>query len=60
NILKLLVTLYPYHGLYRMSVDWRKDKGYILKAKGTRGDVIVGWIENQTNEQEPLKHCPIL
>ena len=45
-VFKLLKTQFPEHGLYRMSVDWRKDKRYILKAKGTKGDVIVGWIEN--------------
>ena len=61
DVFKLLVTLFPDHGLYRMSVDWRKDKGYILKAKGTKGDAIVGWIENQSKgQQELLKHCPIL
>lgn len=59
NIFELLKTLFPEHGLYRMSDDWRNDKRYILKAKGTKGDVIVGWVENQSNEQVPLKHCPI-
>lgn len=60
DVFKILVTLFPDYGLYRMSVDWRKDKRYILKAKGTRGDVIVGWTENQSNGQETLKHCCIL
>lgn len=60
EVLRLLEGLFPEHGLYRMSVAWRKDKRYILKAKGTRGDVIVGWLENQTKGHEPLKHCPIL
>lgn len=60
EVLKLLVTLFPNYGLYRISVDWRNDKQYILKAKGTRGDAVVGWTENQLNRQTRLKHCLIL
>lgn len=60
EVFGLLESLFPKHGLFRMSVDWKKDKGYVLKAKGTKGDVIVGWIENRINGQVPLKHCPIL
>jgi len=59
EVFGLLEALFPEHGLYRVSFDWRQDKGYILKAKGTKGDVIVGWIENQSNCQQLLKHCPI-
>ena len=60
EVFRLLKTLFPEHGLYRMSVDWRKDKGYILKARGTKGDIIVGWVEDQSIGQTYLKHCPIL
>jgi hypothetical protein len=60
EVFGLLRSIFPDHGLYRISEEWRKDKRYILKAKGTRGDVIVGWQENQLNRQESLKHCPIL
>lgn len=60
DVYKLLVTLFPERGLYQISTDWRKDKRYVLKGRGTKGDVIVGWSENQSNEQKPVRHCPIL
>jgi len=63
EVLRLLTKLFPERGLYRISVDWRKDKRYILKGIGVKGDVIVGWLESQSNEQKPIKqlrHCPIL
>lgn len=59
-IFQMLKNIYPERCLYRMSTEWRKDRHYILKAKGTGGDVIIGWIENQMNGIEPLKYCPIL
>jgi len=40
-----LDSIYPERELYSMSLDWRKDKQYILKAKGAKGDVLVGWKE---------------
>jgi len=40
-----LDSIYPERELYSMSLDWRKDKQYILKAKGVKGDVLVGWKE---------------
>ena len=40
-----LDSIYPERELYSMSLDWRKDKQYILKARGVKGDVIVGWEE---------------
>lgn len=30
--------------LYTCSLDWRDSKEYILKLRGTSGDVIVNWI----------------
>lgn len=38
-----LSTMFPDQKLYSHSIDWRKDEQYILKAKGGRGDVLVGW-----------------
>lgn len=43
NILKALQTLYPKRKLYSISLGWRQSKDYILKAKGTGGDVVIGW-----------------
>ena len=63
DVYKLLANLFPERQLYRISDDWRRDKRYILKGRGLKGDVIVGWLENQSNEQKPIKrlrHCPIL
>ncbi len=65
EVFKLLAIIFPERGLYRISIDWRKDKQYILKAKGTMGDVIVGWIDNQYDRKQStdrvnLRHCPIL
>lgn len=42
----LLYMLFPNRSISSHSTDWRKDKKYILKAKGGKGDVIVGWLEN--------------
>lgn len=43
KIYAILCRLYPDLDLYCVSVDWRKNREYILKAKGGRGDVIIGW-----------------
>lgn len=43
NILRALQLLYPKRKLYTISLGWRESKNYILKAKGTDGDVVVGW-----------------
>jgi hypothetical protein len=29
--------------IYAVSKDWYKDKSFILKAKGGKGDVVIGW-----------------
>lgn len=60
DVLGMLKGLFPERNLYRVSIDWRKDKKFILKARGTRGDVIVGWVENQSCNQSRLTHCPVL
>lgn len=60
DVFNLLKNAFPERDLYSMSMYWREDKKYILKAYGTHGDVIVGWTENQKNGQNPLNHCPIL
>jgi len=46
-----LSNMFPDHNLYCHSQDWRKSEEYILKAKGGRGDVLVGW-GNITKEVE--------
>lgn len=38
-----LSSLFPEYKLYSHSLDWRKNEEYFLKAKGGRGDVLVGW-----------------
>lgn len=43
EVLSLLQKLFPKHQLYNISLGWREDRKYILKAKGLLGDVIVGW-----------------
>ena len=43
NILKALQILYPKRKLYAISLGWRESKDYILKAKGTGGDIVIGW-----------------
>ena len=60
DILTLLKCQFPQRDLYQISTDWRDDRKYILKARGARGDVIVGWIENQSCRKSQLSHCPIL
>lgn len=43
EVLGVLRAVYPERKLYSISTDWRRDACYILKARGTGGDVIVGW-----------------
>ena len=38
-------SIYPDRELYSMSLDWRDNKQYVLKVKGVKGDVLVGWQE---------------
>lgn len=45
GILDALDILYPERDLYSLSLDWRKNKQYVMKAKGVQGDVLVGWSE---------------
>jgi len=45
GILNALDILYPERDLYSLSLDWRKDPQYIMKARGVYGDVLVGWSE---------------
>ncbi|EGW40139.1 hypothetical protein DOT_1940 [Desulfosporosinus sp. OT] len=60
DVFGMLKSIFPERLLYRMSTDWREDKKFILKAKGTMGDVLVGWTENQRIGQNPVRHCPLL
>lgn len=63
NILKALQDMYPARKLYSISTGWRESKEYILKARGTGGDLIVGWGERKagisgkilTNKSNPCK-----
>lgn len=43
NILGALKQMYPHRNLYSISTGWRESERYILKARGTGGDLIVGW-----------------
>lgn len=44
EFLLLLQNEFPAHRLYAVSQGWYYDGSkYICKARGTRGDVIVGW-----------------
>jgi len=45
TLFNTLDSIYPERELYSMSLDWRKDKQYVLKVKGVKGDVLVGWKE---------------
>lgn len=45
QVLKLLKDKYPVYELYNISLGWRENRKYILKAKGVYGDVIVNWSE---------------
>lgn len=38
-------SIYPDRELYSMSLDWCDNKQYVLKVKGVKGDVLVGWQE---------------
>ncbi len=44
QILKTLKGLYPHLSLYSVSTGWRESKEYILKARGSDGDMIVSWM----------------
>lgn len=46
GFLKLLQYRYESYGLFEVSKSWYKDSRFILKAKGTNGDLVIGWIEN--------------
>jgi hypothetical protein len=43
EIFKMLDDKFKNLKLYNMSLGWRDSKEYILKCKGGRGDIIVGW-----------------
>lgn len=43
DILSVLQGLFPERKLFSISLDWRKDIKYFLKARGTLGDALVGW-----------------
>lgn len=45
-MLDRLKTKYPERELYCVSLDWKRSKEFICKARGVKGDVIVGWREN--------------
>jgi hypothetical protein len=49
-----LCSIFPERKLYSHSIDWRKSDEYILKARGTGGDVIVGW-EREVEKHEPIR-----
>lgn len=39
----LFNSIYKEFDLYSMSMDWIKNKEYVLKFKGSKGDIIIGW-----------------
>ena len=41
----VISSIYPDRELYSMSLDWRENKQYVLKVRGVKGDVLVGWQE---------------
>lgn len=43
EIMSLFETLTKFN-LYSMSTGWRSNREYILKMKGSKGDIIVSWI----------------
>ena len=43
EVFGVLDRAFPERKLYSQSTDWRKDSCFILKAKGSCGDVVVGW-----------------
>lgn len=45
RLLKQLQEEFPERGLYRLSLDWMKSMSFVAKARGTHGDVIIGWYE---------------
>jgi len=49
QIFNIIDMIYPDRKIYSLSIDWRKSKEFILKARGINGDVIVGWRENNIN-----------
>lgn len=56
DILEMLNRLFPKRHLYSMSLDWRKSIEYILKARGTGGDVIVDWSASKYQQfEQPFK-----
>lgn len=42
-IMSVLNDTFPERNLYSFSTGWELSDEYILKARGTNGDVIVGW-----------------
>jgi len=51
EVYETLSNMFPDRNLYCHSQDWRDSDKYHLKAKGGRGDVLVGW-GNVTKEDE--------
>lgn len=45
RLLQKLKEEYPERGLYTISIDWTLSMKFVAKAKGTHGDVVVGWYE---------------
>lgn len=43
EVLTYLQKIFPERLLYSISLGWRDNRKYILKARGLAGDVIVGW-----------------
>lgn len=43
EVMDWLQSLFPTFDLFSLSLDWRTNPEYILKAKGVRGDVLVLW-----------------
>ena len=41
--LSRLQTEFPDRDLYSVSTSWYDNPKYICKAKGARGDVVIGW-----------------
>ena len=47
----VLCNIFPERKLYSHSADWRKSDEFILKARGTGGDVVIGWSEEVDDGQ---------
>lgn len=45
KLLQVLKEEFPERGLYHLSQDWVKSMDFIAKARGTDGDVVIGWYE---------------